>query len=78
MKVRKGQTYVYVPCSWDIIDPKTTLKEGDMCRVVHPHGCPPPNTMNHCHVETQSGEFLGLVSVFSLQKPKGKDKWEGK
>ena len=69
MKVRKGQIYKYNPSFWDKIDPKTDLQEGDLCRVVHQHGCPPPNTMGHAHVQSMSGKFLGLVQTMSLEKP---------
>jgi len=66
MKVRKGSTYTFDPVLFDRIDPKTTLKKGDIVRVCHPHGCPAPNTMGHCHVETLDGKFLGLVHCNSL------------
>lgn len=68
MKVRNGMVLVYDPVLWDILDPKTTLKKGDKCRVVALHGCPPPNTMGHCHVESLDGKFLGLVHTNSLRK----------
>lgn len=67
MKVRKGQKVRYNPNMMDQIDPKTNLKKGDVVKVCHPHGCPKPNTMNHCHVETLDGKFLGLVSCNSLE-----------
>ncbi len=69
MRVRKGQTYTYQPNMLDTIDGRTSLKPGDKVRVIHPHGCPPPNTMNHCHVERLNGEWGGLVHCNSLQKP---------
>ena len=68
MRVRKGQKVKYNPNMLDLIDPKTNLKKGDVVRVTHCHGCPPPNTMNHCHVETLDGKFIGLVSCNSLEK----------
>jgi hypothetical protein len=67
MKVRKGNTYKFVPNGWDHFDPKTDLKSGDIVKVVHPNGCPPPNTMGCCHVE-KDGQFKGLVSTGSLEK----------
>jgi|LakMenEpi03Aug12_release.lakeMendotaPanAssembly.Ray.scaffolds.fasta_scaffold3148846_1 hypothetical protein len=71
MKVRNGGIYKYIPCVWDTIDPKTNLKEGDIVKVFHPYGCPKPNTMGCCHVETiDSGDFIGLVSTDSLVKIK--------
>lgn len=68
MRVRKNSVYVYNPCVLDIFDRRTDLKPGEEVRVIHPHGCPPPNTMNHCHVERLNGDFVGLVSCNSLQK----------
>lgn len=68
MKVRKGGLYIYDPNLLDLIDGRTNLKKGEKVRVIHPHGCPKPNTMNHCHVERLNGEFVGLVSCNSLHK----------
>jgi hypothetical protein len=68
MKVRKGQKVKYDPAMLDLIDPKTNLKKGDVVKVCHPHGCPRPNTMGHCHVETLDGKFIGLVQTASLEK----------
>lgn len=69
MRVRKGQKVKYNPNGWDTLDPKTNLKPGDIVRVTHCPGCPPPNTLNHCHVETLDGKFIGLVHCNSLEKP---------
>jgi len=68
MKVRKGQMVRFSPALLDLIDPKTNLKKGDVVRVCHPYGCPPPNTMGHAHVETLEGKFIGLVQTASLEK----------
>lgn len=66
-KVHKGQLLYYFPTMMDRIDPKTDLKEGEKVRVIHPNGCPSPNTMGHCHVERVStGKFVGLVCTNSL------------
>jgi hypothetical protein len=35
---------------------------------LQPYGCPKPNTMGHCFVETLDGKFIGLVSTASLTK----------
>lgn len=69
MKVRKNAYYIFKPCGWDIADPKTNLKEGDKVQVVALRGCPPPNTMGHCHVNGPDGKFAGLVCTGSLTKP---------
>lgn len=67
MRVRKGSVYIYSPSAWDIFDARTALVPGERVRVVHPHGCPPPNTLRHAHVEREStGEFMGLVCTASL------------
>jgi hypothetical protein len=69
MKVRKGSVYVFEACLLDVADRRSnTPNNGTLVRVCHPHGCPPPNTMNHAHVETLDGEFIGLVSCASLHK----------
>jgi hypothetical protein len=44
------------------------LKEGDIVKVVNLRGCPKANTMNHCHIATESGQFAGLVCCNSLTK----------
>jgi hypothetical protein len=49
--VRKGARYTFAPVFWDQYDPphgvvSGILKAGDTVRVIHPHGCPPPNTMH--------------------------------
>ncbi len=67
MKVRAGKKYVFDPVPMDVFDAKTTLKKGDVVTVVKLAGCPPPNTMNHCHVEDENGTFRGLVCCNSLQ-----------
>jgi hypothetical protein len=67
MKVRKGTVYEFRAVGWDIFDRnRNTPGNGMLVRVCHPRGCPPPNTMGHCHVETLDGEFIGLVSTASL------------
>jgi hypothetical protein len=73
MRVRKGGRYVFWAEGLDRFDPAHKgLVNGEIVRVVHPHGCPPPNTMGHCHVENEQGEFMGLVWCGSLNEiPKG-------
>lgn len=74
MRVRKGSVYRFEACLLDVADRRSnTPANGTLVRVCHPYGCPPPNTMNHCHVETLGGQFIGLVCCASLSKPaKGK------
>jgi len=67
MKVRAGCKYRYNPVLLDACDPRTGLVKGDVVKVVKPRGCPPPNTMGHCHVE-KDGRFVGLVCCNSLEK----------
>jgi hypothetical protein len=69
MKVRKGQVLVFKACGWDRFDRRDyTPADGTVVRVCAPYGCPPPNAMGHCYVETLEGKFLGLVCTGSLYK----------
>jgi len=67
MRVRVNSVYVYHPNLLDTIDGRTSLKSGDLVRVVNLHGCPKANTMGHCHVsDPLTGTFIGLVCCNSL------------
>jgi hypothetical protein len=71
MKVRAGSSYRYNPVLMDVCDPpygvkSEGLKKGDVVKVVNLHGCPPANTMGHCHIEL-NGRFAGLVCTNSLE-----------
>ena len=69
MKVRKGGIYVFRAVGWDRFDRRENTPADDTkVRVCTPHGCPKPNVMGHCFVETMEGEFIGLVSTASLSK----------
>ena len=69
MRVRKGATYVFQACMLDVADRRSnTPANGTVVRVCAPYGCPPPNAMGHCFVETLAGEFIGLVATASLHK----------
>ena len=68
-RVRTGARYIFRPVPLDRFDPKTTLKAGELVRVVRPHGCPPAGTMGHCHVADMAGQFRGLVHCNSLVRP---------
>lgn len=75
-RVRKGSVYRYDPVSYDRADPPYGVKagilaRGDHVRVIHPHGCPAPNTMGMCHIETLAEEFAGLVFTNSLKPLEG-------
>jgi hypothetical protein len=65
-RVKVGKVYTFDPVMMDLCDPKTKLKKGDKVKVVNLRGCPPANTMGHCHVEF-NGEFAGLVHCNSLK-----------
>lgn len=70
MKVRKGGIYTFKAFGWDVFDRKgNTPADGTKVRVCAPRGCPPPNAMGHCFVESMEGKFIGLVSTASLSKP---------
>jgi len=71
-KVKAGRSYRFDPCLWDTMDPPVgvrqgNLRKGDIVTVVNLPGCPKANTMGHCHIKSQEGEFLGLVSTGSLE-----------
>ena len=71
MKVRANSVYTFDPVPWDQIDPpygvqQGILERGDRVTVKNLPGCPKANTMSHCHIQTMSGEFAGLVHVNSL------------
>lgn len=71
-KVKVGRSYRFDPCLWDTMDPpvgvrRGLLHKGDTVMVANMPGCPRANTMGHCHIKSQEGEFLGLVSVNSLE-----------
>lgn len=69
MRVRKGQVFTFKACGWDVYDRRAnTPADGTRVRVCTPRGCPPPNAMGHCFVETMDGKFLGLVHTNSLQR----------
>lgn len=70
MKVKTNKIYVYDPVPMDIYDARTTLINGDLVKVIKLPGCPPPNTMDHCHVEDINGKFRGLVCCNSLLEQK--------
>ncbi len=73
MKVRTNAKYRFDPVPMDKFDPPYgvevgILEPGDQVQVIKLHGCPPPNTMGMCHINTMAGEFAGLVCTNSLSK----------
>tara|TARA_Y100001973_G_C5137550_1_gene301151 strand:- start:134 stop:349 length:216 start_codon:yes stop_codon:yes gene_type:complete len=69
MKVKTNSYYKYSPVGLDCLDPRTNLMPGDIVQVKNIPGCPPANTMGHCHVYYK-GKFAGLVLCNSLVKTK--------
>lgn len=67
-KVRVGNTYRYNPVILDRVDPKVRIKEGTIVKVINLPGAPKANTMGHCYVEDENGQFLGMVCCNSLVK----------
>ena len=66
-RVKVGRIYWYHPNMLDRCDGRTSLKSGDVVMVKNMTGCPPANTMGHCHVtDAITGEFIGLVHCNSL------------
>jgi hypothetical protein len=67
MRVKTGNRYIYRPSFIDIVNPPMgPLTDGQTVRVTRLHGCPPANTMGHCHITDTAGRFVGLVSTNSL------------
>jgi hypothetical protein len=69
-RVRAGATYRFEPVGMDVYRPAAAAATGQLVRVVKLHGCPPPNTMGHAHIESLEGKFLGLVLTNSLTSHK--------
>lgn len=68
MRVRVNSLYRYNPVLLDRIDGRTSLKTGDIVRVINLPGCPRANTMGHCYVgDRESGKFIGMVCCNSLE-----------
>lgn len=71
-RVRVGQMYSWNPTAMDEIFATTAemrrLEPGTSVRVINLPNAPKANTMGQCYIETEAGEFLGMVSVHSLDK----------
>lgn len=68
-RVTVNHEYVFQPVGMDVFDPANTAVAGQTVRVVNLFGCPPANTMGHCHiVDAAQGDFLGLVMCNSLRE----------
>jgi len=68
-RVTPGNVYHWDPVMLDQFDRNKmlpVLTRGELLTVVNRHGCPPANTMGHCYVQRQDGEFAGLVCTNSL------------
>jgi hypothetical protein len=65
-RVRAGSRYRFDPCPLDLLHPCSSADSGDVVQVVKLPGCPPPNTMGQCHIQSAEGKFLGMVSTASL------------
>jgi len=71
MKVRVNQILVYHPNMLDAIDGRTSLKSGDLVKVINMPGCPKANVMGHCYVgDVATGKFIGMVHTNSLHTRK--------
>ena len=80
-RVRTNSKYEYRPVPLDRIDPPQGVKDGILSpgmivKVVRLPGCPPANTMSHCHIVVdvpdvigRKSQFAGLVATNSLRKP---------
>ena len=65
-RVRAGSRYRFDPCILDQLHVCSNASPGDVVQVVKRHGCPPPNTLGQCHIQSLEGKFLGMVSIASL------------
>jgi hypothetical protein len=67
-RVTVGKVYQFVPAGWDVMMPQHySAHRGQMVRVVNLPGAPRANTMGQCHIaDSSTGEFLGMVSIHSL------------
>lgn len=73
MKKRVNHTYRYTPNMLDILNPcygetSGKLKKGDLVKTVNRFGCPKFGTMGQGYIESLQGEFLGMVSLNSLEE----------
>lgn len=68
MQVRVGGIYTWNPTPIDRFDSRTTrpLEPGEEVRVIDVPGHPQANTFGHCHIESLTGEFLGMCLTNSL------------
>jgi hypothetical protein len=75
--IRGGGKYYYDPVGIDRTDPpvgvqRGVLSPGDTVRVIPPKSLGPWQhsmiAMGHCYIESEGGEFAGLVAVDSLRR----------
>ena len=69
-RVRVGSLYTFRPVFIDRIDGRVPIVSGTFVRVINLPNAPKANVMNHCHIESLDGNFLGMVHVNSLVKEK--------
>lgn len=65
-RVRANSLYRFQPVMIDVTNPPHNVEPNDIVRVMNLFGCPPANTMGHCHVVHLGGDFGGLVCTSSL------------
>lgn len=51
----------------DILQPITT-QVGDIVKVINLSNAPKANTMGQCYIENAQGNFVGMISIHSLDK----------
>jgi hypothetical protein len=66
-KVKTGRWYTFQPVGMDLYDSCASVAPGSRVQVKRLPGCPPPNTIGHCHIVDAAGRFAGLVLTNSLQ-----------
>jgi len=69
-RVKANTKYKFNPCVLDILQPTSTLtaNAGDVVKVINLPMAPKANTMGQCYIEDMQGNFVGMVSVHSLDK----------
>lgn len=69
-KVRVDVVYTFRACMTDVVlSQHHHCVNGQRVRVIQLPCAPKPNTMGQCHVaDATTGEFLGMVSIYSLRK----------
>lgn len=65
---RNARVYTLKPAGlFDRGDKRVMVHEGKEVQKIQPAGCPRNGTMDMCYVQLLDGQFIGLVSLNSLE-----------